>query len=301
MHQPVDQILGFVVAQWRERDEPRPRPWRRPRRAGVEEIWAREAEQEDRRAAREAEDVLEQVEQRRLGPVDVVDGDDERSRGGERLEEPAKRPRRLLRRARLVVAPIAPTISRVAIGPRSTFARSPPSPAQDRLRDLAHDLGEREVGDPLAVRDAAPDDDARVLLERARSPLARGVTFRYQAGRRSSRASTTTLAPQSRMRGGARRALEPTDERRDDRSRKGGHVGADAEQPPAASGSLFPFARQEGPPRDDCIPDEVVRRLADQHLARLRSLFEPRSDVDRVAGRELLVGGAVARRSPRPY
>ena len=33
-------------------------------------------------------------------------------------------------------------------------------------RDLAHDLGERQVGDSLAVGDAAPDDDARVVRSR---------------------------------------------------------------------------------------------------------------------------------------
>ena len=41
-------------------------------------------------------DVLEQVQQRRLGPVDVVDDDDERTRGGDALEQPADGPERLL-------------------------------------------------------------------------------------------------------------------------------------------------------------------------------------------------------------
>ena len=69
------------------------------RRAGR----AREAEEQDRAPLEKPSDVLEQVEQRRLGPVDVVHRDDERSRGRERLEQPAERPRGLLRRARLVV------------------------------------------------------------------------------------------------------------------------------------------------------------------------------------------------------
>ena len=86
----------------RERDEPRARPWRSPGRPRVEDVGSREAEEQDRRAAREAEDVLEQVEQRGLRPVDVVHRDDERSRHRKRLEEPAERPGGLLGGARLV-------------------------------------------------------------------------------------------------------------------------------------------------------------------------------------------------------
>ena len=96
VQQPVDQMLRLVVVERRERDEPRARPWRSPGRPGVEEVRSREAEEQDRRTAGEAEDVLEQVEQRGLRPVDVVHRDDERSRHRERLEEPAERPGRLL-------------------------------------------------------------------------------------------------------------------------------------------------------------------------------------------------------------
>ena len=46
----------------------------------VQQLRAREADQQDRRAAGEGREVLEQVEQRRLRPVDVLDDDDERAR-----------------------------------------------------------------------------------------------------------------------------------------------------------------------------------------------------------------------------
>ena len=135
VHQPLDQILGLVVAQRGERDEGRAPPGCRPGRPGVEEVGAREAEEQDRGAAREAEDVLEQVEHRRLGPVDVVHHDDERSRDGERLEEPPERPRRLLRRARLVVrtdrAHDQPRRDRPALDVRQELPRAP---AQGRPR-----------------------------------------------------------------------------------------------------------------------------------------------------------------------
>ena len=107
-HQPLDQILGLVVAQWesetrlvRGRGAAQDGP-------GVEEVGAGEAEEQDRGAAREAEHVLEQVEQRRLGPVDVVHHDDERSRdarasrraGGTPTRSPPESPARRSRRSR---------------------------------------------------------------------------------------------------------------------------------------------------------------------------------------------------------
>jgi hypothetical protein len=61
-----------------ENDRRRVRPRHPPRRPGVEEIGTSEAEDENGRRG-EADDVLDEVEQRLLGPVDVVRDDDERS------------------------------------------------------------------------------------------------------------------------------------------------------------------------------------------------------------------------------
>ena len=63
---------------------------------------ASQAEQEERAAVPEALDVLEQIEQRRLGPVDVVDGKDERPLAREFLEDPSERPRDLISGGRVV-------------------------------------------------------------------------------------------------------------------------------------------------------------------------------------------------------
>ena len=46
---------------------------RRPRRARLEELGAGEAENEDRRRRAERDEVLEQVDEHRLRPVDVLD------------------------------------------------------------------------------------------------------------------------------------------------------------------------------------------------------------------------------------
>ena len=100
--------------------------------------------------------------------MDVVHRDDERSRDCERLEEPAERPRGLLGRARLV--------SRADRAHDQSRGDLPALDVPQELHErrfgigsghVAHDLGEREIGDALAVRDAAPDHDARLLLERA--------------------------------------------------------------------------------------------------------------------------------------
>ena len=59
--------------------EPRSRRRARPTRALLEQLVARRAEQQDRRALGRVEHVLEQVEEGRLGPVDVVDQRDQRA------------------------------------------------------------------------------------------------------------------------------------------------------------------------------------------------------------------------------
>ena len=58
-------------------------------------------EQDERRGRAPARDVLDQVEQRRVRPVPVLDHDDERPPPGERLEEEPQRPVRLSRRCSL--------------------------------------------------------------------------------------------------------------------------------------------------------------------------------------------------------
>ena len=111
-------------------------------------------------------DVLQQVEQRLLGPVDVVDDEDERPLACKRLEEPSKRPGGLF----------AGTADRV----RSERARNA---VRDRLSTLvvrhqlqngracirAEDgperLGERQECDAFPVRGAAPDQHADRVAE----------------------------------------------------------------------------------------------------------------------------------------
>ena len=71
----------------REHDGVRPRC--RPGRAVGEQVWTRRAEEQDRRGS-EVGDVLDEVEERRLGPVQVVEHDHQRPLSGQRLQVPAR-------------------------------------------------------------------------------------------------------------------------------------------------------------------------------------------------------------------
>ena len=59
-----------------------------PAGSDVEQLGARDAEEEDRRVAREVGDVLDEVDEDRLGPLQVVDDDDLRPLRGACLEQP---------------------------------------------------------------------------------------------------------------------------------------------------------------------------------------------------------------------
>ena len=90
-----------------------------PAAAPVEQLRPRHAEQQDRRAGRQERDVLEQIEEHVLGPLDVVEDGDERPFGRDRLEQLAERPRDLVR-------------SRTC--PRLRGRRRAPRPRRDRAR-----------------------------------------------------------------------------------------------------------------------------------------------------------------------
>ena len=107
---------------------PPPQPGR-----DVEQLRPRDAEEEDRRVAGEVGDVLDEIDEDGLRPLQVVDDDDLRSLGGAGFEQPAEGELRLGRRR---------PDHRVGL---------------DADRD--EDLDERPVRDALAVREAAAAED----------------------------------------------------------------------------------------------------------------------------------------------
>ena len=128
-----------------------------PARPDVEELGSRDAEQEDRRGARPVDDVLDEVEHRRLRPVQVVDHEHERPL--------AARPSRSARVASCVSA----------------------GEDADRVRrldaELDQHLDERPVGDPLPVRERAATRDGRACRPRARGSPRRASTCRCPPAR----------------------------------------------------------------------------------------------------------------------
>ena len=109
----------------------------------LEQLRPGDAEQEDRCVARPVGDVLDQVEEDRLGPLDVVEDDDLRPLRRPRLDQLAKRELRLCGRAADHLAGV------------------------DADRD--QDLDERPVGDVLAVVEAAAAENVGATPTAARN------------------------------------------------------------------------------------------------------------------------------------
>ena len=117
-----------------------------PRGAAVEQVGAGHAHQQDGRVARQVGNVLDQVEECLLAPLEIVEHDDQLSLAGGRLEQLAEGPRELVR-----------------CGRRGPLVEQREQCFADRLvelhgRKLPDDLDHRPVRDPFAVGQAAPHD-----------------------------------------------------------------------------------------------------------------------------------------------
>ena len=136
VEQVVEELVDVPLRQRLEQDRGGVRLAAAPHRPCVEQLRARDAEQEDRPVARPVRHVLDDVEERLLRPLEIVEDDDERLLRGGALQQAAERELRLGRRR-----------------------------AEDRVRvgaELKNDLHERPVGDALAVGEAAGANGARV-------------------------------------------------------------------------------------------------------------------------------------------
>ena len=216
--------------------------------------------------------MLDQVEEGRLAPVQVVEDHHDGPLGRPSLEQLAKGPRDLLRGASGgVVAEYR--------GERT-----------DRLAgrdELLHDFGDRPVADPFAVGETAAADDRRVhaaeeLLRESRLADARGAEDREEVAR--------AVAGDAGERPLEQLALP---------------LAADHSRAVTTAGGLVPHRDQPVGGEElglalrldrrrrfglDAVTNQPVGLLAEQHLARLGRLLEPRGDVDRVAGRQPLLG-----------
>ncbi len=126
--QMLQQLAGLVLAEWAERQRLRSGVAPRPVGPLLEQIRPRETQDQQGDALDPARQVLDEIEEGRLGPVHVVEADDERALASERLEPPPNLREDLL-------------------------ARAP-----ERL--LGKDLPHGPERDSLAVGETAPDEDA---------------------------------------------------------------------------------------------------------------------------------------------
>ena len=143
-----------------------------PAGAALEQLGPRHAEQHDRRPAREVGDVLHEVEEGGLRPLQVVHDHDQRAptasasnslRAAQKIFSvaPARRRARSPRPRRRSLCGSPPA------RPRPRCARPPPG-RRALAGQVPHKLGQRPVGDALAVGQAAAAQDGGAVAEARR-------------------------------------------------------------------------------------------------------------------------------------
>ncbi len=188
-----DDRAGLVGGQALERDALRASPVDQSGRVSTSS-WRAVQTTSSGDVVRRLDQVLDEVEERRLGPVDVLESTTTSGRGGERSRGACAPPEQLLH------AGSCADESPIADATRSTTSSFPPrgarelrasaASAESSLSDpggLAHDLGDRPERDAVPVRKAAPaDDGARSrdrpdeLLDEARLADARLADDRHE-------------------------------------------------------------------------------------------------------------------------
>ena len=265
----------------------------------VGELRSGRADDQDRDVAAGFDDVIEQLQERRLGGVDVVDDDYEGSLGRLCLEELARPPEefghgvRGRRQADGRRDPVDDGLPVRVVGPEE---RRDPSAGGLRRVVLADagrgpdDLDQRPEGDPFAVSEAAAAEDGRLGSD---APDEVGdESGLADAGITDDGHETSVPVLEDPLEGTQQPihlGLSP-DERgcRGLHRRRGGV--ADVDESERGDGLRLALEGQVEPLDLDLAADELVGDLADQDLAGRRVLFEPGGDVDRVAGRQVLVG-----------
>jgi hypothetical protein len=167
-------------------------------------------------------------------------------------------------------------------------------PRRDPGRAL-DDLDDRPERDPLAVGEAAAEEDGGLVVDRVgelgdetRLPDAGRPQQREQVAGPVDGCALERLAEQGEL------ALA-ADERRLRPARGRGRARDHGDQPPGGDRVFLALELQLGHRLDhDRVADEAVRRVADQRLACRGRAFEPGGDVDGVARHERVAGGRVA-------
>ena len=242
--------------------------------------------------------MFEEVEECRLGPVDVLDHDDQGPFAGEVLEQRADGPEQLLLRRGLGREPDRRGDPRgenvsVAFGPEYRPDLGTCSLGTVALVDARHspdDLADRPVRDAFAVRQAATAEDQRLGPDR-RTELRHEAALAHPRGPEQGEQLAGAVGD-----GATEGALEPRELALPAHERCVEAPGAARGPPPDGDETIRRDALGLALRRDrrdrlhlHGVAYEAVRERAEQDLAGRRGLFQASRSVDRVAGHQ---GGA---------
>ncbi len=266
--QPVDERVGLGLGQRLEEHRRRVELPARPAGPAFEQFRPGEAEQQDRRVSRPVRNMLDEIEERRLAPVQVVEDDDQRPLAGRLLEQFPHGDADLVR-------------GRVAVTEQRGERPVGRPPVAEQLRDH---LDDGPVRDAVAVGEAAATHDGRV---ESRDELLREPRLPDPGDAQHGEERTRPLGPDA-LPGVVQHApfALASDKRHVAPARN--RVAVGHRQEPVRGQRLRLPLRLDGRHRLhlDRVADQRERADADQHLARRSRLFEPCGDVDRIAGDE---------------
>ena len=293
------QMLGVVFTERLEEDRRGVELAAAPARPPLEQLGSREAQDHDRSATRQVGHVLDEIEERRLCPVEVVEHDHQRAATGDGLEEPSGGPEDFLARASFR----APEAQRLGeAGDHKLRLGVPGELRRDgggrRFRGallvghVPDDLGQGPVGDALAIGQAAATQHARLVTEPRRGSRERGATFPRPPRRarvirrhvRSLTAAANTLERVSKC-----RSRPTSGESKAGGARDG--FGMHLDDPKGGDRLSTPGRVVSGPIGRDRASDQIVRQLVDEDLTVCGQLLETLGDVDGFSGHKRLAGG----------
>ena len=194
------KLGGLLVGERRERERRRVQLAAAPARSSLEKLRPGGRNDEERHVGHPVDELVEEVEQALVGPVDVLDHEDERALVRERFEEAPPRRECSLRLSPPSSLSLAETDSASRCARPSGFVASCRRASSTAIRDLRaatrrcvllvrcrlrlDDLAKRPERDSVAVREAAtltPGDQLRVGLDDRASARRRGGSCRSQA------------------------------------------------------------------------------------------------------------------------
>ena len=298
----VDEALRLRLGQRLEEDRRGVELPSAPGRAQVEELGAREADEEDGRVPRPVGDVLDEVEERRLAPVDVVEDDHDRPPAREDLEQVPHGPEALLGRADLASEADEPRHELgddrgvvVALEPGGDEGANALGVVPGEPGGLEDDLAHRPERDPLPVGEAAPLEDGRPVADLGED-LGHEARLAHPRGPEDGEEVAGALPHSASERVGEEHPLAAAaDDRRLEPRRVPGRVRMNLEQPVGGDRLVLALHGQRLERlHDDGVAGEAVRHLADEDLAGRGRLLEALGDVDRLARHEALGTARVA-------